>query len=151
MNTIQGDLIKLAKKGRFDVIVHGCNCFCNMGKGIAKTIRLEFPEVFIADCETKSGDKEKLGSFTKATVLVDSAPLIVVNAYTQYDFLGPQPNVDYAAIRSVFRAIKQNFSGIRIGYPQIGAGLARGDWTLISGIIDEELAGEDHTVVIFSE
>jgi O-acetyl-ADP-ribose deacetylase (regulator of RNase III) len=32
---INGDLIKLALKGEFDVITHGCNCFCTMGSGIA--------------------------------------------------------------------------------------------------------------------
>ena len=35
INYVDGDLIKLAKQGRFDVIVHGCNCFCQMGAGIA--------------------------------------------------------------------------------------------------------------------
>ena len=32
---IKGDLIKLAQKGKFDIIAHGCNCFCTMGAGIA--------------------------------------------------------------------------------------------------------------------
>mgnify|MGYP001795501660 FL=1 len=39
MKTIKGDLVKLAIKGEFDLIIHGCNCFCTMGAGIAKTIR----------------------------------------------------------------------------------------------------------------
>ena len=34
-NEIEGDLIRLAKQGTFDVITHGCNCFCTMGAGIA--------------------------------------------------------------------------------------------------------------------
>ena len=37
----------------------------------------------------------------------------------------------------------------RIGYPKIGAGLAGGDWSIIEKIIDEELQGTDHTLVIF--
>lgn len=32
---VDGDLIKLAKSGDFEVIVHGANCFCSMGAGIA--------------------------------------------------------------------------------------------------------------------
>jgi len=32
---IEGDLIKLAKQGEFDVITHGCNCHNIMGAGIA--------------------------------------------------------------------------------------------------------------------
>lgn len=35
MNIIKGDLIALVLEGRFDVIVHGCNCMCVMGAGLA--------------------------------------------------------------------------------------------------------------------
>ena len=76
--------------------------------------------------------------------------LIIINAYTQYDFKGAGTLADYEAIRSVFKAIKTDFSGLRIGYPAIGAGLARGDWSLISKIITEELKGEDHTFVEYT-
>jgi len=34
-NIVEGDLIKLALVGTFDVISHGCNTFCTMGAGIA--------------------------------------------------------------------------------------------------------------------
>jgi len=33
----------------------------------------------------------------------------------------------------------------------IGAGLAGGDWGVISTIIKEELEGEDHTLVLFEK
>lgn len=146
MKSIDGDIIELALAGQFDVIVHGCNCFNAMGKGIAKSIRAVFPEAYEADCRTKAGDREKLGTFTKAAARRRDG-LTIVNAYTQYDYRGPQPNADYAAIRAVFRAIKEAFPGARIGYPLIGAGLARGDWNIIAAIIEEELVGEDHTLV----
>ena len=45
------------------------------------------------------------------------------------------------------RAVKGDLAGRRIGYPRIGAGLAKGDWPTIAAIVDEELAGEDHTLV----
>jgi O-acetyl-ADP-ribose deacetylase (regulator of RNase III) len=38
MKTTDGDLITLALAGEFDVMIHGCNCHCNMG-GLAKTIK----------------------------------------------------------------------------------------------------------------
>ena len=57
---------------------------------------------------------------------------------------------DYDAIRAVLRHIKDNFSGKKIGYPKIGAGLAGGDWDVIAKIIDQELDGEDHTLVEFA-
>jgi O-acetyl-ADP-ribose deacetylase (regulator of RNase III) len=37
MKVIKGDLIQLAKDGKFDLIVHGCNCFCTMGKLMKQT------------------------------------------------------------------------------------------------------------------
>lgn len=149
MKIIKGDLIQLAIAGQFDVIVHGCNCFCTMGKGIALTIKQQFPTVYTTDLATIKGDKAKLGTISFTDVKVNGTSLIVVNGYTQYHWKGADGKADYAAIRQVFTVIKQQFSGLRIGYPAIGAGLAGGDWQIISAIIEEELSGEDHTFVVF--
>lgn len=150
MKTIQGDLLALALDGTFQVIIHGCNCQCTMGAGIAKAIKSTFPEAFAADCETAKGDRTKLGTISYATVSRDDHEITVVNGYTQLNWRGSGVRADYDAIRSVMAAVKQEFSGSRIGYPLIGAGLAKGDWSIISVIIDEELSGEDHTLVEFS-
>ena len=147
MRTVKGDLLKLAAAGEFDVIIHGCNCFHTMGAGIAKSIKQRFPDAFAADLETEMGSRAKLGSFSSATVDCDGRALTIVNAYTQFDMGGRRINADYDAIRSVFRKIKSTFPGKRIGYPMIGAGLAGGDWNVISRIINEELNGENHTLV----
>ena len=146
---ITGDLIKLALDGKFDVIIHGCNCFCTMGGGIARVIQEVFPEAYEADCKTKSGDKGKLGTYTAATVERKGHSITIVNGYTQYDFAGCGPLVDYDAVRTLFAKLKKDFSGRKIGYPKIGGGLAQGDWNVLSDIIDTELAGEDHTLVEF--
>ena len=146
MKTIRGDLITLAKSGEFDVIAHGCNCFCTMGRGIALQIKKEFPEAYTADSATRKGDTSKLGDISTSVICRYKKPFVIVNAYTQYDYRGPNPNVDYGAIRNAFRLIKERFSGKSLAYPKIGAGLARGDWKVISKIIDEELAGEDLTL-----
>jgi O-acetyl-ADP-ribose deacetylase (regulator of RNase III) len=150
MKIISGDLIHLAKNGEFDIIVHGCNCFCTMGAGIAKGIKANFPAAFVADLATVKGDLTKLGTCTFAEIDRDGAPLVVVNAYTQFDHRGSGPKVDYDAVRSCFRWIKEQHSGKRIGLPKIGAGLAGGDWARIAGIIEDELAGEDVTLVEFT-
>lgn len=144
MKTREGNLITLAQNGEFDVIVHGCNCFCTMGAGIAKAIKSAYPEAYRADKATPRGDRSKLGTISFVTI----KSLTIVNAYTQYDWRGKKPLANYKAIKSVFKKIKQKFPGKRIGYPLIGAGLAGGDWNTISNIIDEELNGEDHTAVI---
>lgn len=145
---MEGDLISLAEEGVFDVIIHGCNCLCTMGSGIAKTIKHQYPQVYKVDCETVKGDKSKLGSYS-AIVVGHQSSFVVVNAYTQYGYSRKDIDVDYDAVRKVFALIKQDFSGKRIGYPLIGAGLAGGDWNVIEAIIKQELDGEDHTLVKF--
>lgn len=147
MNTVQGDLLHLALEGRFDVIIHGCNCQCAMGKGIALSVKRRFPEAYDADLRTIKGDRAKLGTFTAATIDRPPVRFVVVNAYTQFDWWSEGVRADYDAIRSAFRKIKQAFPGRRIGYAKIGAGLAKGNWPTIAAIIDEELAREDHTLV----
>jgi O-acetyl-ADP-ribose deacetylase (regulator of RNase III) len=150
MKIVNGDLIELAKAGTFDVIIHGCNCQCRMGRGIALTIKQEFEEAFIADSMTEIGDRTKLGNFTTAHINRDAWNFTIVNGYTQFHWRGDGVLADYDAIRSVFRQVKQQFGGQRIGYPKLGAGLARGDWTIIANIIEAELEGENHTYVQFS-
>ena len=146
MKIFTGDLLMLAKQGKFDVIVHGCNCHCTMGAGIAKSIKQQFPEAYAADCQTEKGSKAKMGTYSKAKI----EQVTVINAYTQFNWRGKGCLVYYEAVRQVFRAIKKDFSGKKIGYPLIGAGLAGGDWEIIAKIIDEELAGENHTLVKFT-
>ena len=146
MKEVAGDLIQLAKEGKFDVIVHGCNCECMMGGGIAKQIRQAFPEAYQADFQTTACDPRKIGSFSFAKANVNKGKhLVIVNGYTQV-LAGGQ--VNYHALREVMKQVKQNFYGKRIGYPMIGAGLAGGDWDQIKLIIAEELKDEDHTLVL---
>ena len=148
MNYIYGDIIKLTKDGTFDVVVHGCNCFCNMGKGLAKNIKEAFPDAYIADCKTRPGDSQKLGNFTCAHVSTKKRNVLVVNAYTQYRF-GNKKRLytDYEAMRRVFARISEVFKGKYIAYPKIGAGLGGGDWDIISTIIENTLIGCEHVCV----
>ena len=150
MKCIKGDLIHLAVAGEFDVIIHGCNCFCAMGAGIAKQIRKTFPEAYDVDLATESGDESKLGNYSKVRVDTASGSFYIINGYTQYHYAGDGILADYKAIETLFSRIKSDFSGKRIGYPKIGAGLAGGNWEIISTIIDRALGQEDHTLVEFS-
>jgi O-acetyl-ADP-ribose deacetylase (regulator of RNase III) len=147
MNILKGDLIKLALAGEFDVIIHGCNCFCSMGAGIAKQIMETFPGAYHADKKTVSGDKNKLGTYSKSDILIPQKNLTIVNGYTQYHYAGSKILADYDAIKSLFSLIKTDFPNKTIAYPKIGAGLAGGDWKRICGIIEDQLSGENHTLV----
>ncbi len=151
MRIIRGDLLALAAEGKFDVIVHGCNCFNTMGAGIANSIRLRFPAADLANKATEKGSRKKLGTCSMAEVNCSGHSLTIVNAYTQYHWAGNGIMADYNAIRTAFAQVKSEFSGKRIGYPLVGAGLAGGDWDVISKIIDEELQGEDHTLVRYEQ
>ena len=115
-----------------------------------KTIKEQLPEAYLADCQTPKSDKSKLGTMSMAEIKRGETQFTVVNAYTQFDWAGKGVNADYHAIRQVMKAIKVAFSGKRIGYPKIGAGLAGGDWDVIYPIICEELAGEHHTYVEYA-
>lgn len=141
---ITGDLVRDAEQ--YDVIAHGCNCFCVMGSGIAPQIKAKFPEAYEVDCATTAGDVNKMGTITHT---VNTTP-IVVNIYTQYDTKGRrsgQMDFDYDAFRKGLKELKAKFSGKSIAMPKIGAGLAGGDWAIIERILEEEMFGEYVTVV----
>lgn len=147
MKVIRGDLLKLAKEGQFDVIIHGCNCFCTMKSGIAGQIVKEYPMIAEIDQLTSRGDEDKLGKFFPYHT---DDGFTIVNAYTQFGF-GRDAEVvyvDYGAIEDVFSNIAKHYKGKRIGFPKIGAGLANGNWNIISAIIEKELEGEDYTLVV---
>jgi len=129
---VKGDLIKAALDGKFNIIGHGCNCFCCFGAGIAAQIKRQFPDAYKIDCQTISGDRKKLGSITVAF----QRDVFVVNAYTQYRYGRGGPHCDYDAIRMCMKAVKKSFSGKRIGLPMIGCGLAGGSWPIVQKIIE---------------
>jgi len=147
MKEVRGDLIKLALEGEFDVIAHGCNCFCNMGAGIAAQIKRQFPQAYTADKKTAYGSKAKLGLCS----IANQHDVWVVNAYTQFDFGSGGRKASYPAIKKCMRYIKEQFTGERIGLPLIGCGLAGGDWKRVKAIIEFELKDEDVTIVHFSK
>ncbi len=149
MKTTHGDLIELALQGHFDVIVHGCNCFCAMGGGMARTVKAVFPAAFEADCQTVPGDRDKLGTATAADCPTESGTVTVVNAYTQYDYAGPGVLVDYDALTRCLQWVAKTCPDQRIGLPKIGAGLAGGDWARIQKIIETTLQHTEYTVVLF--
>lgn len=153
LKILSGNLLTLAMTGHFDVVVHGCNCLNAMGRGIALSVKQQFPEAYAADQATARGDRNKLGTYSYATIHRQDVAFTLVNAYTQYDYR-PNPygiNADYDAIQQVMMQIKRDFTGLRVGMPLIGAGLAKGDWLKIQHILLTELEGEDVTIVVFDQ
>jgi O-acetyl-ADP-ribose deacetylase (regulator of RNase III) len=151
MKAIRGDLIKLAKSGVFDVIIHGCNCFHTMGAGIALRIKENFPQAYFEDLKTKYGDNNKLGTYTFIRINNNGKDLFIINAYTQFHYSWQNKSIRYDALRKCLKKIKTDFSGLRFGLPKIGCGLAGGSWDIVSKIIEEELNLEDVTIVYFEK
>lgn len=144
---VKGDAVKLFNN-RHVHLIHGCNCFCNMGAGIARDVRDYIPGAFKVDAMTMKGSAAKLG---KCSQYINSLGQRVFNAYTQFDHWSPGPRVDYAALANAFRfavdALKDEPVRLPILTPLIGAGLAGGDWTRISAIINE-VTGDYPIIVV---
>lgn len=148
MKEIKGNIIGLAKEGKFNVIVQGCNCFCRMGRGLAPQIKEHFPEAWYADNATIAGDITKLGNYTYATCKNNVGSTVdVINIYSQYSYDSSTKPLDYEALTLALRKINRVFEGVTIGVPLIGAGLAGGDWDRIKVIIETELKNMDVTIV----
>jgi len=152
MKEIKSNLIRLAKDGTFDIIIHGCNCFCRMGRGLAPQIKKNFPDAWDADLATEPGDINKLGNYTIGTEIVHDAKdhekeLKILNVYSQYTYDSSKNPIDYEALTLALRKINHNYKGLTIGVPLIGAGLAGGDWDRIRTIIVDELKDMDVIIV----
>ncbi len=145
---VSGNLITLARNGDFDVIAHGCNCFCRMKRGIAPQMAEAFGcDHYPLEDSRYEGDVNKLGQID---FLENEFGLTVVNAYTQYLWGTELKPFDYDAFTLCMRKINSIFKGKRIGLPQIGSHLAGGDWELIKEIIKKELKDCKVTIVIFN-
>lgn len=141
MNIVKGDLLTLADEGEFDIIVHGCNCFNNMGAGIAVAIARKYPAAYIADSNTTRGDKDKLGTYTQGIAFTKTSPVssfIVINAYTQYG-CNASKSVDlfeYEAFQQILNKLAIKFPNYNYGFPLIGCGLAGGNKVKILNMIN---------------
>lgn len=147
---VKGDLIELAKQGEFDVISHGCNCWCVMASGIAPIMDNNFDcGAFALERRKFRGVINKLGQIDYE--FNDQFNIYVVNSYTQYAPGTPDPITDiplnYSALEMCMRKIGHIFKGKRIGLPWIGCGLAGGDKLEVEVIIRQELKDCDVTIV----
>lgn len=161
---VEGDLIELAQDGKFDVIAHGVNCQCVQGAGLAPQMVKAFgTDKFKLEDPSLKGDINKLGQIDFKDFhrggdgfTIEYQVLYVVNAYTQFNYGrnhsdGDEIPFDYEAFTLCMRKMNKVFSGKHIGLPQIGAGLAGGDWEKIETIIRKELSDCRVTVVIYNK
>lgn len=80
---VKGDLIEKALNGEFDVVAHGCNCFCVQGAGIAAQMSKTFNTSnypwehrnYSTDFK-KLGNIEFIGKFLKSPYTNNSRPMM---------------------------------------------------------------------------
>jgi len=154
MKTVKGNLLDLYDNGTFDAIVHGCNCYHNMGGGIAAQIADRYPDVESADNATIRGLTAKLGRvdyIDQSNWMGRWFPWvfprkIIVNAYTQ--FHGGRSG-DIVAVQSAFTQLDADgiLDGMRIGIPAIGCGIAGLLWEDVAPIIERVCPNLDITLV----
>lgn len=174
LRIVTGNLIGLALQGEFDVIAHGCNCFCAQKSGLAPQMVRAFGtdkyplELFAYKdkygkvIKTKNlGDVNKLGQVEgKVFKIYDldgnisNNLLEVVNVYSQfepgYNSMYPdRPPVNYEALRLAFAKMNRMYKGSRIGLPKIGCELAGGDIEIVKQMMIEEFTDCDVTLVEF--
>lgn len=136
---VHGNLLEAAEP----YILHGCNAQGVMGSGVAAQIRARNPEVYeeYRRVYEEQGNLLHLGQ----TIWVRASDYTFINGITQ-EFYGRDKNVvyvSYDAVRKVIENIDLMASTFQawkveaVALPLIGAGLANGDWKIISEIIEE--------------
>ena len=119
-----------------------------MGSGVAKVLYEKYPDVkrLYHKHTPKSG--EGVNMLGRVSNVVIGNDRVIINCYTQefYGYDG-RKYVSYDAVYDVFsRMVTQGIKEIAI--PKIGAGLAGGNWEVISRIIDDA-TGDDLDVYVY--
>lgn len=144
-----GDL--LSHPGRY--ILQGCNAQGKMNKGVAKAIRELYPQVF----EQYRARHELAPLQLGEVITVDCGKHLILNGITQdkYSEDGEDVDVVYADYQAIARVVNlcdalldfdtrsRSLPGLiemprpELAMPLIGAGLAHGDWGIISQSIED--------------
>ena len=131
-----GDVLASTEKR----IAHGCNCSGGFGSGFAKAVAQLYPSVRQAYLHRYNTRGWKLGE-CQILGVGDGTGREIANCATQQRYGKPDegPYVSYPAIRQVFRDLcSSSWRDGGFAIPKIGAGLAGGNWDIISKIIEEE-------------
>ena len=143
LNHTKGNLLDLAEKGKFDIVVHGCNCFTTMGSGIAKEIRERYPDAYEADTlyDAQVGTNwryMKLGNYSATDVFGNAGKFKIINAYTQFNF-APRDvdHFEYDSFKLILQKLYHFYGNYDFGFPYIGMGLAGGDKDRIIAMLED--------------
>jgi O-acetyl-ADP-ribose deacetylase (regulator of RNase III) len=138
-----GDLLEAAEK----YICHCVNAQGKMASGVAKLIRAKYPKAYNTYMNVHNSNGLRVGQIIGA----DCGQHIVLNLVGQknYGYDG-RVYIDYLGLRKGISAINKNVKE-PVAFPMIGAGLAGGDWKLISEIIQEESTDFQPVVYVLND
>lgn len=160
---IKGNIIERAKSGQYDVVAHGCNCFCLMGAGLAPQMAEAFGcDDFDQEQPQYEGTINKLGTIDYQTIFLDQGiaingldienenydVLIAVNAYTQYK---PGPNADMSALDMCLQKMNHIFKDKKVLLPQIGCGIGGLNWEEVLLLIKKRMVDCEVTIVLYDK
>jgi hypothetical protein len=128
--------------GEWHGMVHCCNLYHAFGAGIAKQIKIKYPNAYKADCKSGYGDKLKLGFFT----LSHEEGETIYNLYGQKgignDRNPLKRNCQYDFIHDGIWRICEFILDSKDNKPYIlaiphgmGCGLAGGEWSIVYSIL----------------
>jgi O-acetyl-ADP-ribose deacetylase (regulator of RNase III) len=133
VNVITKDILTV-KQG---IIAHQVNMAGVMGAGLALKIREKWRKVYTR----YRWDGVKLG---ECQIVDVGDGLFVANLCGQRGYGGRGRRTDYDALRQAMNTLSAYTypRGLQVYLPHgIGCGLGGGDWTVVSGIIEDELPG----------
>jgi len=155
IDTVNGDLIAFLKahKGEMIFTAHGCNCFASFGAGYAPLIGKAFKGLHKADATYQASflnKTEMLGTFSK----LETNHVTIYNAYTQ--FHGGR-DLRIESLGKAFKAMNDDIKAKALELdvkpvlyiPLIGAGIAGGDWNVISQYINDNTPDVDVIVFVY--
>jgi O-acetyl-ADP-ribose deacetylase (regulator of RNase III) len=137
-------------EAKTQAIVNPVNCKGVMGKGIAITIKIKYPDVFNAyedDCDRglyKPGGVRIYRQTSK-----DKLPMYVV-CFATKDHWNEPSNLDWIKVGLSNLAEVIHFNGIKsISLPKLGCGNGKLEWKDVKSLIQEALSDIDCDVVVY--
>jgi O-acetyl-ADP-ribose deacetylase (regulator of RNase III) len=139
------DILKSAR----GILVHGCNGTTLPAGGLAHQVFSKYPRAEIIHDRSITDEGHGLGNIS---IYQADDELYIVNAITQ--LLPGSGSLSYDAVHECFDKVNDfaNILGacgnpLPILLPKIGAGIAGGNWNIISTIIHETIDPQHHTIL----
>ncbi|GLI82384.1 Appr-1-p processing protein [Rossellomorea marisflavi] len=146
IEVIEGNILMAEEQ----IITHQVNCQGVMGAGLAAQIRKKYPivyERYVSLVQSRKDNKEVLG---KTQIIKVESDKFIANIFGQYTYGRLGIHTSYTALESALTDLKLRAQKHKkaIALPHgIGCGLAGGDWSKVSSIIENVFS--DYKVALY--